>query len=344
MTIGETIRHYRKKRELTQAQLAEEVCVSIQAISKWETGAGSPDISQIIPLARALRITTDTLFHFTDRREDFEKLWHDTLDRTHCDPRQMREVSRAALEVYPEDKIFLLRAAVDEEQLASMEEDEQKRENHLRCALLHCRKLLQVDPEDSGTRLSMVRLLSQLGMDEEATAMAYQCEEADREYALKYCLKGEALRQHRQKIVDRKLTSLLVELEDGDMAMLDAAEGIIRAAIPDGNYQYYYEHLAGGIYLKRFIHYRAAGETEAACAAARRVLELAKEADAVQGRAFTAPLFDLLENINPDGPPDRVWRWLLAYVEHEIPQWREEPGLAEVINEAYAYLEKMKAL
>lgn len=343
MTIGKTIRHYRKNRELTQAQLAKEVGVSIQAISKWETGAGSPDIAQIVPLARALHITTDTLLHFTDRREDFEKLWHDTLEGTHAAPCQMREVSRAALEVYPEDKIFLLRASMDEEQLASMAEDERKKEGHLRNALLHCRRLLRVDPEDSDTQLRMVRILSQLGMDDEAITMAYRCEGVEREFALKYCLKGDALRRHRQKIVDRKLSSLLSELSEGDMAMLDAAEGIIFAAIPDGNYQHYYEFLAG-IYIKRFDYYRAGGDMEGACAVARQVLELAKEADAVQSRAFTAPLFDLLENINPDDLSDRVWRWLLSYVESEIPQWREDGALAEIVDDAYAYRKEMRPL
>lgn len=340
MTIGITIRQHRKMRELTQAQLAQEVGISVQAISKWETGAGFPDIAQIVPLARALHITTDELLHFTDRREDFEKLWYETNDRTHCDPRQMREVSRAALEVYPEDEIFLLRAAVDEEQLAGMTEDEGERENHLHSALLHYRRLLRVDPEDGQAKISMVRIYAQLGRNDEATAMAYQCEGDDREMALMYCLKGEDLRRHRQKVADRKLASLLYELMDGDLGMLDAAEGIIRAAIPDGNYQHYYEFLAH-IFTKRFACHRAAGSMEAACAALRQVLELAKEADAVQSRAFTAPLFDLLKNINPDNRPDRAERWLLAYVEHEIPNWREEAALAQIVNEAYAYQKEM---
>lgn len=343
MTIGETIRHYRKARELTQAQLADAVCVSIQAISKWETGAGYPDLAQIIPLARALGITTDTLLDFTDRREEFERRWHDTLEQTHGDPRRLREVSRAALEVYPEDRIFLLRASVDEEQLASMTEDEQERERHLRCALQHCRRLLRVDPEDSDTKLRMVCILSRLGMDDEATAMAWQCSGKIREYALKYCLKGDDLRRHRQRILDRKLTSLLAELSEGDSAALDAGERIIAAAIPDGNYQHYHELLAG-IYMKRFAAFMAGGDMEGACAAARQVLELAKKADGVRNRAFTAPLFDLLENANPDDRPDRAWRWLVSYVEREIPRWRENAALAEIVEAACAHLREMNML
>lgn len=337
MTIGKTIRQYRKNCGLTQAQLAQKVGVSVQAVSKWETDAGLPDISQIAPLARALQISTDMLLGFRDRREDFEKLWHETVDRSHADPRQTREVSRAALEMYPEDTLFLLRAAADEEELASMTEEKGIREGHLHNALRYSRRLLHADPENADAKIRMVRIFSQLGMEDEAISMAYQCKGADKAFALKYCLKGDDLRHHIQKIVDRKLTSLLSELTEGDLEMLDAAERILRAAIPDRNYQHYYEFLAG-IYLKRFTCYRADGDEKAACAALRQVLELAREADAEKNRAFTAPLFDLLENRNPPGIPDRAWRWLLSYVEEQIPQWREEPLLAEIVMDAYAYL------
>ena len=39
MTIGERIKKYRKKNDLTQEKLADFLCVSYQAVSKWETGA-----------------------------------------------------------------------------------------------------------------------------------------------------------------------------------------------------------------------------------------------------------------------------------------------------------------
>ena len=61
MAISEKIKEYRVKRGMTQAQLAELVGVTPQAISKWETGKGYPDISAICPLADALSITTDEL-------------------------------------------------------------------------------------------------------------------------------------------------------------------------------------------------------------------------------------------------------------------------------------------
>lgn len=71
MSVGENIKIYRKEKNLTQGQLAELIGVSTQAVSKWETGAGMPDISQVVPLARVLEISTDKLLGHTD--EAFEK-------------------------------------------------------------------------------------------------------------------------------------------------------------------------------------------------------------------------------------------------------------------------------
>lgn len=72
MTIGKTIKLYRKEKNFTQGQLAELIGVSTQAISKWETDAGMPDISQIVPLAKVLEISTDKLLGYTDAEYERE--------------------------------------------------------------------------------------------------------------------------------------------------------------------------------------------------------------------------------------------------------------------------------
>ena len=51
---GATIKALREKQGLTQAQLAERLAVSDKAVSKWETGAGYPDITLLEPIAGAL--------------------------------------------------------------------------------------------------------------------------------------------------------------------------------------------------------------------------------------------------------------------------------------------------
>lgn len=71
-SIGKTIRKLRKERNLTQEELAELLNITSQAISKWENETGMPDISQIIPLARVLGVSTDILFGISGINEENE--------------------------------------------------------------------------------------------------------------------------------------------------------------------------------------------------------------------------------------------------------------------------------
>ncbi|MDR3311257.1 MAG: helix-turn-helix transcriptional regulator [Oscillospiraceae bacterium] len=61
MEIGTVIKRLRRERNLTQEELAERISVTSQAVSKWESGAGLPDISQVVPLANFFGVTTDLL-------------------------------------------------------------------------------------------------------------------------------------------------------------------------------------------------------------------------------------------------------------------------------------------
>ena len=47
MTLGERIAYYRGKLGLSQGELAEQLGVSRQAVSKWETDAGLPDLERL---------------------------------------------------------------------------------------------------------------------------------------------------------------------------------------------------------------------------------------------------------------------------------------------------------
>ena len=62
MSIGNNIKLFRKKLGLTQEKLASQLCVTSQAVSKWESEAGYPDLAQDVPLARILNVSTDALF------------------------------------------------------------------------------------------------------------------------------------------------------------------------------------------------------------------------------------------------------------------------------------------
>lgn len=59
--IGLFIASLRREAGLTQRELAEKLCVSDKAISKWECGKGLPEVSLMLPLCRVLGITVNEL-------------------------------------------------------------------------------------------------------------------------------------------------------------------------------------------------------------------------------------------------------------------------------------------
>ena len=61
MTLGETIKNYRTQLNLSQTELGDRMGVSRQAVTKWETDTGIPDINNIQTLAKVFHISIDTL-------------------------------------------------------------------------------------------------------------------------------------------------------------------------------------------------------------------------------------------------------------------------------------------
>ena len=61
MNIGINIYTLRKEKKITQAQLAEKLGVSVQAISKWERGESIPDVMVLKQIADMNGVTVDYL-------------------------------------------------------------------------------------------------------------------------------------------------------------------------------------------------------------------------------------------------------------------------------------------
>ena len=59
--IGKFIAECRKKKNLTQIQLADKLCVTDKAISKWERGIAMPDSSIMLELCDILQISVNEL-------------------------------------------------------------------------------------------------------------------------------------------------------------------------------------------------------------------------------------------------------------------------------------------
>ena len=62
MNMGKAIRENRLRRNMTQERLASRLNVTAQAVSRWESGQGCPDIALLPELSAVLGVTIDELF------------------------------------------------------------------------------------------------------------------------------------------------------------------------------------------------------------------------------------------------------------------------------------------
>lgn len=68
--ISNFIKTKRKELGITQDELAEKLFVTEKAISRWETGRGTPDISLLLPLSKELNIDVSELLNGEDNKKN----------------------------------------------------------------------------------------------------------------------------------------------------------------------------------------------------------------------------------------------------------------------------------
>lgn len=88
LNLAENIRRQRKQRDLTQEQLAEALGVTVGAVSKWESGMTTPDLSLIVELAALFETSVDVLLGY--------ELQRSTLEQTVARIRALRHEKKAA--------------------------------------------------------------------------------------------------------------------------------------------------------------------------------------------------------------------------------------------------------
>lgn len=82
MDFSSKLREIRKKENLTQEEFAEKIFVSRNAVAKWETNRGYPDIQNLITISDIFEISLDELIK-EDKNvknkiiaESSSKKWH----------------------------------------------------------------------------------------------------------------------------------------------------------------------------------------------------------------------------------------------------------------------------
>lgn len=73
MNFSEKLKEIRKNEGLSQEQLAEKIGVSRQAITKWETGKGLPDVENMVIIAEIFKTTLDELLRGSAERQEVKE-------------------------------------------------------------------------------------------------------------------------------------------------------------------------------------------------------------------------------------------------------------------------------
>lgn len=105
MAFAEIFKANRKRLNLTQEEIANRLIVTPQAVSKWETGMATPDISLLVPISRMFGITTDELLE--NDNSELEELINELDEIKNADI----DISRymEALKQYPNNKDIIKR-------------------------------------------------------------------------------------------------------------------------------------------------------------------------------------------------------------------------------------------
>ena len=74
LKVGERIAFLRRERELSQEELASELFVTRQALSKWERGASAPSIDTLIAMSRRFGVSVESILCLDDAVSDVDPL------------------------------------------------------------------------------------------------------------------------------------------------------------------------------------------------------------------------------------------------------------------------------
>ena len=108
MALAENIKALRKKKGMTQEELAENLHISAQAVSKWETGQSCPDVEMLPKLAIIFDTSLDKLFDFDHRKieEEVDALVTESVP-LRKEPAKAEAFYREALRKYPGNEVLL---------------------------------------------------------------------------------------------------------------------------------------------------------------------------------------------------------------------------------------------
>lgn len=157
MNFSEKLKEIRKNEGLSQEQLAEKIGVSRQAITKWETGKGLPDVENMVIIAEIFKTTLDELLRDSAVRQKQETTVYtsETIYDIDCEKHFDVNIGSAAtiiLSSGADEKLHIKLSSETLENLDTMFKiklDEKKNKLDVDC--LNKNKLSRYEAEDSLT-------------------------------------------------------------------------------------------------------------------------------------------------------------------------------------------------
>ena len=150
MEIGNQIKALRTQRGITQEDLARELGVSAQAVSKWERDAATPDIQLLPAISAYFGVTIDELFALSDETR-MERIQNMLWDERVLNPATVETERAFLLEKGKREKnngeVYRLLADI-EYQLS---------EEHRRAAQDYAREAISREPENNDAHSTFVQ-------------------------------------------------------------------------------------------------------------------------------------------------------------------------------------------
>jgi len=271
LKVGANIRELRHRQGITQEKLAEKLGTTSQAVSRWESAVGYPDIELLPHIADAFGVSLDELFG-KDAREKEAKIQYylEECQRLGSlgDDEKRFALMREAYELFPLDHRIMLKYAWAK---APAEESEEAYES----IVAICNRVLDDNPADE-LRYDPLSLLGMMyrsmGKTEEAIAVAkrfpkmrsYECQELDLLFA--YDSESEEYTLQLQQITET-CAELFASICIGWQArrrrddrekirLLQKALSVYELVYDDGNFGFFHNCVArlrwemGDCYLK----------------------------------------------------------------------------------------------
>lgn len=123
--VGQKITQYRKDLSLTQDDLANQLNVTRQALSKWENGAGLPSIELLLDLCKVFNTNVEALLGLNEKTEVEET----DLFKNHSRPYIINQIVKGELKLNipdvfyqfsPLERMQILKAIKDKKLLCNL--------------------------------------------------------------------------------------------------------------------------------------------------------------------------------------------------------------------------------